>query len=72
MRGSTKRGRPRGSRRGGPVGGKARSMMLLHPTSVTSKALPTSTTTTVSVANDSTTTNSANAQNGELFIIFTK
>ncbi|XP_012284953.1 putative DNA helicase Ino80 isoform X2 [Orussus abietinus] len=31
VRGSTKRGRPRGSRRGGPIGGKGRGLLLLHP-----------------------------------------
>ena len=33
MRGSSKRGRPRGSRRGGPVGGKVRT---LFPMSIAS------------------------------------
>ncbi|KAG7207458.1 hypothetical protein KM043_009093 [Ampulex compressa] len=33
IRGTSKRGRPRGSRRGGPVGGKGRGLMLLHPPS---------------------------------------
>lgn len=33
IRGSSKRGRPRGSRRGGPVGGKGRGLLLLHPPS---------------------------------------
>uniref|UniRef100_A0A0C9S052 Chromatin-remodeling ATPase INO80 n=1 Tax=Fopius arisanus TaxID=64838 RepID=A0A0C9S052_9HYME len=31
IRGTSKRGRPRGSRRGGPVGGKGRGMLLQHP-----------------------------------------
>lgn len=31
VRGTSKRGRPRGSRRGGPVGGKGRGLLLLHP-----------------------------------------
>lgn len=30
-RGVSKRGRPRGSRRGGPIGGKARGMLVLQP-----------------------------------------
>ena len=34
VRGTSKRGRPRGSRRGGPVGGKGRGMLLLHPPSI--------------------------------------
>ncbi|XP_015604273.1 putative DNA helicase Ino80 isoform X2 [Cephus cinctus] len=33
IRGSSKRGRPRGSRRGGPIGGKGRGLHLLHPPS---------------------------------------
>nr|XP_031835468.1 chromatin-remodeling ATPase INO80 [Nomia melanderi] len=33
IRGTSKRGRPRGSRRGGPVGGKGRGLLLLHPPS---------------------------------------
>ncbi|KOC66120.1 Putative DNA helicase Ino80 [Habropoda laboriosa] len=33
IRGTSKRGRPRGSRRGGPVGGKSRGLLLLHPPS---------------------------------------
>ncbi|XP_076291409.1 chromatin-remodeling ATPase INO80 isoform X2 [Lasioglossum baleicum] len=35
IRGTSKRGRPRGSRRGGPVGGKGRGLLLLHPPSKT-------------------------------------
>ncbi|XP_033207713.1 chromatin-remodeling ATPase INO80 [Belonocnema kinseyi] len=34
VRGTSKRGRPRGSRRGGPIGGKGRGMLLLHPPSI--------------------------------------
>ena len=34
IRGSSKRGRPRGSRRGGPIGGKGRGI-LLNPTGTT-------------------------------------
>ncbi|KAK2584287.1 hypothetical protein KPH14_006689 [Odynerus spinipes] len=33
VRGTSKRGRPRGSRRGGPVGGKGRGLFLLHSSS---------------------------------------
>ncbi|OAD54335.1 DNA helicase INO80 [Eufriesea mexicana] len=33
IRGTSKRGRPRGSRRGGPVGGKGRGLLLLHSSS---------------------------------------
>lgn len=33
VRGASKRGRPRGSRRGGPIGGKGRGMLLMHPSS---------------------------------------
>jgi len=31
VRGVSKRGRPRGSRRGGPIGGKGRGLLLMHP-----------------------------------------
>lgn len=30
VRGTSKRGRPRGSRRGGPIGGKGRGLLLSH------------------------------------------
>lgn len=33
VRGASKRGRPRGSRRGGPIGGKGRGLLLMHPSS---------------------------------------
>lgn len=33
VRGTSKRGRPRGSRRGGPVGGKGRGLFLFHSSS---------------------------------------
>ncbi|XP_017878637.1 chromatin-remodeling ATPase INO80 isoform X2 [Ceratina calcarata] len=33
IRGTSKRGRPRGSRRGGPIGGKGRGLLMLHPPS---------------------------------------
>ncbi|KAJ8686508.1 hypothetical protein QAD02_022302 [Eretmocerus hayati] len=42
-RGTNKRGRPRGSRRGGPVGGKARGPMLPHPGSSASTITDSST-----------------------------
>lgn len=38
VRGTSKRGRPRGSRRGGPIGGKGRGMLLLHPPSIKNSA----------------------------------
>lgn len=34
IRGTSKRGRPRGSRRGGPVGGKGRGLLLYPPSKV--------------------------------------
>lgn len=38
MRGTSKRGRPRGSRRGGSIGGKGRGF-ILHPPVKTSNAV---------------------------------
>lgn len=38
VRGASKRGRPRGSRRGGPIGGKGRGLLLQHPPTKTSNA----------------------------------
>lgn len=38
VRGVSKRGRPRGSRRGGPIGGKGRGLLLMHPSSKASES----------------------------------
>jgi len=40
VRGASKRGRPRGSRRGGPIGGKGRGLLLVHPSSKGSAETP--------------------------------
>lgn len=39
VRGASKRGRPRGSRRGGPIGGKGRGLLLMHPSSKVSNVV---------------------------------
>lgn len=39
VRGASKRGRPRGSRRGGPIGGKGRGLLLPHPSSKASNSI---------------------------------
>ncbi|XP_046478715.1 chromatin-remodeling ATPase INO80 isoform X1 [Neodiprion pinetum] len=39
-RGTNKRGRPRGSRRGGPIGGKGRGLLLLQPPASQSSTAP--------------------------------
>ncbi|XP_047347049.1 chromatin-remodeling ATPase INO80 isoform X1 [Vespa velutina] len=51
VRGTSKRGRPRGSRRGGPVGGKGRGIFLFHSSSKgTGTTSQSSSTTTSSVS----------------------
>ncbi|PBC32751.1 Putative DNA helicase Ino80 [Apis cerana cerana] len=57
IRGTSKRGRPRGSRRGGPVGGKGRGLLLLHPPSTglgSSPQSPASLSPTSTTLNDQT------------------
>lgn len=48
VRGVSKRGRPRGSRRGGPIGGKGRGLLLMHPSSKVSNMASEPLSTTIS------------------------
>lgn len=62
IRGTSKRGRPRGSRRGGPVGGKGRGLLLLHPPSTGLGSSPQS---PASLSPTSTTLNDQTLQHGD-------
>ena len=62
IRGTSKRGRPRGSLRGGPVGGKGRGLLLLHPPSTGLGSSPQS---PASLSPTSTTLNDQTLQHGK-------
>ncbi|KAK0088895.1 hypothetical protein PV325_010346 [Microctonus aethiopoides] len=63
VRGASKRGRPRGSRRGGPVGGKGRGLLLQSP-SVKSSPITATTTTAATTTPTATTIISGNNSSG--------
>ncbi|EFN73818.1 Putative DNA helicase Ino80 [Camponotus floridanus] len=63
VRGASKRGRPRGSRRGGPIGGKGRGMLLMHP-SKGSNAVATESLSTISPTDGGGSSNEQTLQHG--------
>lgn len=65
VRGASKRGRPRGSRRGGPIGGKGRGMLLMHPSSKSSNSAPSESLSTISPIDGVGTSNEQTVQHGE-------
>lgn len=65
VRGTSKRGRPRGSRRGGPIGGKGRGMLLLHPPSIKNSVSTGHLSPSSSPSHSSTISNDSNPQYGE-------
>ncbi|XP_029678503.1 chromatin-remodeling ATPase INO80 isoform X2 [Formica exsecta] len=64
VRGASKRGRPRGSRRGGPIGGKGRGMLLMHPSSKSSNAATSESLSTISPIDGGGTSNEQTLQHG--------
>lgn len=69
VRGTSKRGRPRGSRRGGPIGGKGRGMLLLHPPSIKNSASTGHLSPSSSPSHSTTISNDLNPQYGEYISI---
>lgn len=68
VRGASKRGRPRGSRRGGPIGGKGRGMLLMHPSSKGPNAATSESLSIISPIDGGGSSNEQTLQHGEYLL----
>ncbi|XP_020277600.1 putative DNA helicase Ino80 isoform X2 [Pseudomyrmex gracilis] len=64
VRGASKRGRPRGSRRGGPIGGKGRGLLMMHASSKNSGTVINESASTASLIDGGGSSNEQASQHG--------